>query len=68
MEIGLSTWRNFASWTFFSITRLEPWSRITRSSFGRLNAAVCTPLLASPAVKTTLTTRIGARAPSSGSR
>ena len=66
--IGVSTRWNFASWTFFSMTRFEPWSRMTRSSLGRLNAAVWTPLLASPAVNTTLTTRMGASAPSSGSR
>ena len=60
--------RNLASCTFFSITRLVPFSFTTRSSFGRLNAAVCTPRLASPAVKTTLTTLIGASAPSLGFR
>ena len=48
-EIGTSVFANFASWTFFSITRLAPFSRITRSSFGRLKAAVCTPRLPSPA-------------------
>ena len=57
-EIGVSTLSNFACCTFFSITRFEPFSRTTRSSFGRLNAAVWTPRLASPAVKTTLTTRM----------
>ena len=36
---------NFASCTFFSITRLVPFSLTTRSSFGRLKAAVCTPRL-----------------------
>ena len=41
---------------------------MTRSSFGRLKAAVCTPRLPSPAAKTTLTTRIGASAPSFGLR
>ena len=66
--IGTSTCWNFASCTFFSITRFVPFSLTTRSSFGRLNAAVCTPRLASPAVKTTLTTRIGASAPSFGLR
>ena len=66
--IGTSTFSNFASCTFFSITRFEPFSLITRSSFGRLNAAVCTPRLPSPAAKTTLTTRIGASAPSFGLR
>ena len=40
----------------------------TRSSFGRLNAAVCTPRFASPAAKIALTTRIGASAPSFGFR
>ena len=67
-EIGTSTFWNFASCTFFSITRFEPFSVMTRSSFGRLNAAVCTPRLPSPPVKTTLTTRIGASAPSFGLR
>ena len=47
-EIGSSVLANFASCTFFSITRLVPFSRTTRSSFGRLNAAVCTPRLPSP--------------------
>ena len=64
LAIGSSTVRNFASCTFFSITRLLPFSRITRSSLGRLKAAVCTPRLPSPAVNTTLTTRIGASSPS----
>ena len=63
-EIGTSTLSNFACWLFFSITRLLPFSRITRSSLGRLNAAVCTPRLASPAENTVLTTAIGASAPS----
>ena len=66
--MGVSTRRNLASCTFFSMTRFEPFSRTTRSSLGRLNAAVCTPLFASPAVKTTFTTRIGARAPRAGLR
>ena len=35
-EIGSSTILNFASCTFLSITRLVPFSRTTRSSFGRL--------------------------------
>ena len=44
-EIGRSVFANFASCTFFSITRLVPFSRTTRSSFGQverrgLNAAV----------------------------
>ena len=60
--------RNLASWLFFSITRLLPFSAITRSSLGRLNAAVCTPRLASPDENTVLTTRIGASAPSFGLR
>ena len=42
-----------------SSTRFEPFSATTRSSFGRLNAAVCTPWLPSPAANTTLTTRMG---------
>ena len=67
-EIGTSVLANFASWTFFSITRLAPFSRITRSSFGRLKAAVCTPRLPSPAAKISLTTTIGASAPSFGLR
>ena len=66
--IGTSTRLNFASCMFFSITRLVPFSLTTRSSFGRLKAAVCTPRLPSPAVKTTLTTRMGASAPSCGLR
>ena len=66
--MGSSTLSNFASCTFFSITRLVPFSFTTRSSLGRLKAAVCTPRLASPAVKTTLTTRMGASAPSFGLR
>jgi hypothetical protein len=32
----------------FHIVRFEPFSATTRSSFGRLKAAVCTPLLPSP--------------------
>ncbi|MCY1464613.1 hypothetical protein D9M71_826570 [compost metagenome] len=36
LEIGFRVDSNFASCTFLSITRLEPRSRITRSSFGRL--------------------------------
>ena len=67
-EIGTSTLSNFACWLFFSITRLLPFSRITRSSLGRLKAAVCTPRLPSPAENTVLTTAIGARAPSFGLR
>ena len=63
-EIGVSTLSNLACWLFFSITRLLPFSRITRSSLGRLNAAVCTPRLASPAENTVLTTAMGARVPS----
>ena len=47
--IGCSTRRNFASCVFFSIVRLVPFSSTTRSSLGRLNAAVCTPRLPSPA-------------------
>ncbi|MNY77791.1 hypothetical protein D3C86_2178170 [compost metagenome] len=35
-EIGVSVDLNFASWTFFSITRLEPRWLMMRSSFGRL--------------------------------
>ena len=67
-EIGTSTVSNFARCVFFSITRLLPFSATTRSSFGRLYAAVCTPRLPSPAEKTTSTTRIGASAPSFGLR
>ena len=67
-EMGTSTLSNLACWLFFSITRLLPFSRITRSSLGRLNAAVCTPRLASPAENTVLTTAIGAIAPSLGLR
>ena len=67
-EIGSSTILNFASCMFFSMTRLVPFSLTTRSSFGRLKAAVCTPRLPSPAAKTTLTTLIGASAPSFGLR
>ena len=48
-EIGVSVLANFASCTFLSITRLVPFSRTTRSSFGRLKAAVWTPRLPSPA-------------------
>ena len=66
--IGIRTFANFASWTFFSMTRLEPFSFTTRSSLGRLKAAVCTPRLASPAVKTMSMTRMGARAPRCGLR
>ena len=54
---------NLASWLFFSITRFEPFSVITRSSLGRLNAAVWTPRLASPDENTVLTTRMGAMGP-----
>ncbi len=68
MLIGWSTIWNLASWLFFSITRFEPFSVITRSSLGRLKAAVCTPRLASPDENTVLTTRIGASAPSFGLR
>ena len=68
VEMGVNTVSNLASCTFFSITRLAPFSRTTRSSFGRLNAAVCTPRFASPAANTTFTTRIGASAPSVGFR
>ena len=35
-EIGRSTILNFASCTFFSITRLVPFSFTTRSSFGQV--------------------------------
>ena len=66
--MGSSTLSNFACWLFFSITRLLPFSRMTRSSFGRLNAAVCTPRLPSPAEYTVFTTAIGASAPSAGLR
>ena len=58
--------RGFADWTLRSITRFDPFSLITRSSFGRLYAAVCTPRLPSPLAKTSFTTRIGASAPSDG--
>ena len=68
LEMGTSTFSNLASWMFFSITRFEPFSLMTRSSLGRLKAAVCTPRLPSPAEKTTLTTRMGASAPSFGLR
>ena len=67
-EIGTSTLSNFACWLFFSMIRLLPFSRITRSSLGRLNAAVWTPRLPSPAENTVLTTAIGASAPSLGLR
>ena len=67
-ETGTSTFSNFASCVFLSITRLEPFSWTTRSSLGRLKAAVCTPRLPSPEEKMTLTTRIGASAPSLGLR
>ena len=67
-EMGTSTFSNFACCAFFSITRLVPFSATTRSSFGRLKAAVCTPLLPSPEEKTTFTTRIGAMPPSFGLR
>ena len=50
------------------MTRLAPFSRTTRSSFGRLNAAVWTPRLPSPAAKISLTTTMGASAPSFGLR
>ena len=43
LAIGMSVLANFASCTFFSMTRFEPFSRVTRSSFGKLKAAVCTP-------------------------
>ena len=66
--IGTRTWLNFASCMFFSMTRLVPFSFTTRSSFGRLNAAVWTPRFPSPAANTTLTTRMGASAPSAGLR
>ena len=36
LAIGTSTRSNFACCMFFSMTRLAPFSRITRSSFGRL--------------------------------
>ena len=68
LAMGTSTMRNLASCTFLSITRLLPFSPMTRSSFGRLKAAVCTPRLASPDEKTVFTTRIGASAPSFGLR
>ena len=64
--MGRSTFANFASWTFFSMTRFEPLSRTIRSSFGRLNAAVWTPFAASPAARSSFTTRMGAIAPSFG--
>ncbi len=66
--IGRRTFRNLASWTFFSMTRFEPISATMRSSFGRLKAAVCTPWLPSPAASTTLTTRMGASSPRRGLR
>ncbi len=66
--IGMRTLSNLACWTFFSITRFELFSRITRSSFGRLKAAVWTPTLPSPAANTRFTTRIGASAPMRGLR
>ena len=66
--MGTSTFSNLASWTFLSITRLLPFSFTTRSSLGRLKAAVCTPRLASPEVKTMSMTRMGASAPSFGLR
>ena len=45
---------NFASCTFFSMTRLLPFSAVTRSSLGRLKAAVCTPARASPPMTTSI--------------
>ena len=42
-EMGVSVRSNLACCTFLSITFLLPFLRITRSSLGRLNAAVCTP-------------------------
>ena len=67
-EMGRRTFSNFARCVFFSITRLLPFSATTLSSFGRLKAAVCTPLLPCPDEKTTSTTRIGAMPPSFGLR
>jgi hypothetical protein len=32
--IGVSTWSNFARWTFFNIVRLLPTSLTMRSSLG----------------------------------
>ncbi len=40
--MGSSTLSNFACWKFLSIVRFDPFSVTTRSSFGRLKAAVCT--------------------------
>ena len=65
---GSSVLANFASCTFFNITRFEPFSFVTRSSLGKLKAAVWTPWLASPAAKISFTTTSGARAPSFGLR
>ena len=45
-----------------------PTCLMMRSSLGRLKAAACTALLASPALNSWLTTRIGAAAPSFGLR
>ena len=66
--IGTSVLANFASCTFLSMTRFEPFSRVTRSSLGKLKAAVWTPWLASPAQKISSTTTIGERAPIFGLR
>jgi hypothetical protein len=48
--IGLPATSYFAWMTFFSITFFEPFAWRTRSSLGRLNAAVWTPARVSPAV------------------
>jgi hypothetical protein len=48
--MGCPLMRYFASMTFLSRTFLEPFCSRTTSSFGRLNAEVCTPRRASPAV------------------
>ena len=61
--MGIRTLLNLASVTFFSITFLEPFLVRTRSSLGRLKAAVCTPARVSPAVKSSITTLIGEAAP-----
>src|SRR5258708_766952 len=66
--MGSRFFANLACWTFLSMTRFEPIWRTMRSSLGRLNAAVRTPWAPSPVASTSLTTRMGASAPSLGFR
>ena len=65
-EIGIERLRELGVLDVLEHDALGALSRTTRSSFGRLNAAVWTPRLPSPAAKTSLTTTIGASAPSFG--